>query len=532
MNATKGIGFRLALLAVVCLSVASAAASDGDGAPQRQPYIDEILSARWEAAKVKASPLATDAEFLRRAYLDLVGRIPNLQEAAAFLESREPNKRAKLVDYLLEHPDYAKNMANTWTMLLVGRRPQGNRVDSEALASWLRKQFGENRPWNEVAHDLIAAQGSNKDNGAANYVLAHKQDGAVNLTSITTRVFLGQQIQCTQCHDHKSNDWKQDHFWGINAFFKGVRSREITRADQNGTEAYAYTEVYDEPSEAYASFDRSNGTVGVAFPMFLDGTKISRGTDVDRRRALADAITSADQKQFARAYVNRAWSLLMGRGIVHPVDDFGDHNPPAVPELIDKLAVDFKSSGYDTKALFRWIANSRVYQLSSKVNKDNEKDETLYSHKMARPMSPEQLFDALITATAAHRTGGANMDRVRRDWLNQFTVAFANDEETESNAFQGTIPQALMLMNGDLMARATDGSPGSFLAETLQNSQGSRAPAEYIVNRLYLAALSRPPSTQELRRMSAYFQSSTDPRGVIEDLFWSLLNSSEFILNH
>jgi hypothetical protein len=534
---------RLAVLGALCLlsltlvshlgsGKRALAADDPDRVAPRQPYLDEMLRARWAAAKVKPSPIASDPEFLRRAYLDFLGRVPNLAETESFLLARDSNKRAKLIERLLEHPDFAKNLANEWLIALVGRRPQGNRVDTSALATWLRRQFAENKSWRETADALISARGSNQENGAVNFSMAHMQDDAVNLTSITTRVFLGQQIQCTQCHDHPANDWKQDDFWGINAFFKGMRTREVSKSTATGSEVYDYTELYDEPSDAYSTFERRNAAIGISFPTYLDGRKISQGTDVDRRRELANFIASPENEQFARAFVNRTWAHFMGRGFVHPVDDFGPHNPPTYPELLDRLANDFRSSGYDVKALVRWIANSEAYQLSSLVTKDNEKDETLYSRRWPRAMTPEQLFDSLITTTAAHRAAGGNSDAKRREWLAQFVVAFGNDEETETTSFQGTIPQALMMMNGELMERATDGSPGSFLAETLARSQLQRSPAEYIVHRLYLAALSRPPTSLELRRAAAYFNSFPDPKGVIEDLFWSLLNSSEFVLNH
>src|SRR5439155_20388376 len=181
----------------------------------------------WEKAGVKPVRQANDEEFLRRAYLDLLGRIPNVQEARAFLATRETGKREKLVEYLLNHPDYAKNFATQWTVLLIGRGNQGRMVDRPALTGWLRKQLASDRPWNEIVRDLVAATGSNKENGAVNYVLAHLEFGAVPLTSRTTRLFLGQQIQCTQCHDHPSNEWKQRDFWGINAFFQGIRTEEV-----------------------------------------------------------------------------------------------------------------------------------------------------------------------------------------------------------------------------------------------------------------------------------------------------------------
>jgi len=202
--------------------------------PARLDFIDEQIKDAWEQASVKPSKVCTDEEFLRRVYLDILGRIPNIEEAQAFLGSKESGKRAKLVNYLLEQPDFAKNFATQWTILLVGRGRQERGVDRGALTAWLRREFKDERPWHEMAYDLITAKGSSKENGATNFALSHLEFGAVPLTSITTRVFLGQQIQCTQCHDHPSNDWKQADFWGINAFFKGTHKEEIRKEDASG----------------------------------------------------------------------------------------------------------------------------------------------------------------------------------------------------------------------------------------------------------------------------------------------------------
>jgi hypothetical protein len=383
--------------------------------------------------------------------------------------------------------------------------------------------------------DLVAAQGSNKEIGAVNFALAHRDDDAINLTSYTTRLFLGQQIQCTQCHDHPSNDWKQADFWGINAFFKGIRARDVMRTDNTGAEVYDYTELADEPTDAYSTFETRSAMVGIAFPTFLDGRKISQGTDVDRRPALASFITERDNLQFSRAFVNRVWGHFLGRGFVQPVDDFGDHNPPSHPELLDRLAEDFRDSGYNIKALIRWVAGSRAYHLTSIMTRSNDKDETLFSHMMLKPMTPEQLFDSLLVATDAHKAGGdAETDQRRDEWLRQFVFAFANDEEDEGTTFQGTIPQALTMMNGDLISRATGGQRGSFLARLRDDAAaGARGkPDVFVINHLYLAALSRYPTQAEMARGQRYFASNPDTLAVMQDLFWSLLNANEFILNH
>jgi hypothetical protein len=534
-------GLALALIASPLLVVKNAdAAGPSPTAIERKPtgpklpFIDTLIQDGWKKAGVQPAKLASDEEFMRRVYLDLVGRIPSPQEARAFLATRESDKREKLVEYLLNHPDFAKNFANQWTVLLIGRSNQGRMVDRPALTNWLRKQFGSDRPWNEIVRELVFSTGSNKENGAVNYVLAHLEFEAVPLTSLTTRLFMGQQIQCTQCHNHPSNDWKQEDFWGINAFFKGIKSEEVTKADSTGLEAYDHTEVRDEPTDSFARFDKRNGMVGIAFPKFLDGKKISQGPDVLRRSELAKLICGPNNEMLAKSFVNRMWAHFMGRGFVNPVDDMGPHNPPSHPELLDQLAKQFHESGYDVKQLCRWIACSRVYQLSSAQKKASEKDENLFAQMQLKPMGPEQLFDSLLTATGAHRSStGEERDRKRDAWMRQFIFTFANDETEESSSFQGTIPQALMMMNGEIMTEALSGKPGSFIATVIDSAQRqSRSPAHFMVDSIYIAALSRHPTSKELTAAGHYFDEYPDSLQVLQDLFWALLNSNEFILNH
>jgi hypothetical protein len=497
-------------------------------------FIDTLIEEGWKKAGVKPAKAASDDEFMRRAYVDLVGRIPNVQEARAFLSMREPDKRGKLIEYLLEHPDFGKNLATQWTVLLIGRGNQGQMVDRGALSSWLRKQFASDRPWNEVVRDLVSSTGSNKENGAVNYVLAHLEFDAVPLTSRTTRLFLGQQVQCTQCHDHPSNDWKQMDFWGINAFFKGMRAERVTAPSATGMEAYDHTDLSDMPTDSYVRFDRRDGMVGIAFPRFLDGRKISQGTDVVRRTELGKLIADPDNQAMAKAFVNRTWAHFLGRGFVEPVDDFGPHNPPSHPELLDQLAKEFKESGYSVKKLCRWITNSRAYQQSSVKAKPTEKEEGLFCKMQLKPMTPEQFFDSLLTATRAHRAGAGDEEHKKRDaWLRQFLFTFANDEADESTNFQGTIPQALMMMNGELMQEALSGKPGSFLGEVCeQAAHNSRSPEAFMVDSIYLAALSRHPNNKEVTQARQFLSSYPDSLQVLQDLFWALLNSNEFVLIH
>lgn len=530
----------LAVAALIVLAASRPTSADG---PKEKPtrtagakldYVDAMLKESWDSASIKPSKMASDEEYLRRAYLDVLGRTPNIREANDFLRVKEAGKRAKLVEYLLAHSDYPKNFATRWKVILLGRKAQPREVDSGAMTSWLRRQFAENRPWDEFARDLLTAQGSNKENGPVNFTLAHMMDGAVNLTSLTTRVFLGQQIQCTQCHDHPSNDWKQADFWGINAFYKGLKREQVYKANAaTGTETIDHYELSDVPTDKWSDFERRDARIGTAPPTFLDGRKISPNADVNRREALAKFITEPANDSFSQAFVNRMWGHFFGRGFVHPVDDFGPQNPASHPELLEKLGKDFKASGHDIKALVRWIMNSDAYNLTSVTVKENEKDETLFSHMNLKPMTPEQLFDSLIVATAAHKAGGEDNSRRRDTWLNQFLFTFANDEGEESLNFQGTIPQALMMMNGELIDQATCGKPGTFLVDLLERAklQSKGAVDAFVINQLYLAALSRYPSRGELTKARAYLTNNEDTTGVIADMFWALLNSNEFVLN-
>ncbi|WP_337174199.1 DUF1549 domain-containing protein [Paludisphaera sp.] len=534
---------RAALTAgIVAVAAACCIAADGPEAPSPgasrgsadvASFLDPPLRAAWQEAELKPAPPAKDEEFLRRAYLDILGRIPTVAEAREFLAAKGADKRARLVDHLLEHVDYPKNFATVWTNLLLGRGRQERNVDRDALASWLRKQIAANRPWDDVVYDLVTATGSNKENGAVNYTIAHLEGDAVPLTSRSTRLFLGRQLQCVQCHDHPQNDWKQADFWGVNAFYRGLKVEEKRVADAAGLERVDHVELSDVPTGAFARFDRRNGMMGVAFPRFIDGRKVDNPEQALRRVELGKLIVDPESDMLAQATVNRAWAHFMGRGFVNPVDDIGPHNPPVLEEAFEALTEEFRASGHDVKQLIRWITSSAAYQASSvrPAKKEHPEDE-LFSVMALRPMSPEQLFDSLLTATAAHRPGTGRDDARRESWMRQFLFTFGNDEDDETTSFQGTIPQSLMMMNGDLMRDALSGKPGSFLADALEQARRSRRPAAFMVDQLYMAALSRRPTSAESSSAVRYLESYPDAMPFLQDLFWALLNSNEFILNH
>lgn len=529
---------RGAWAAALALAVAFPVAQAGDDGPKPKPaYIDEMIAEAWKEAEIAPSPVASDAEFLRRAYLDLLGRVPNMAEAKEFLALKDSDKRAKLIDKLLAHPDFPRNFAIVWTNILIGRNNDTQDLNPNALRTWLRRQFADNRPWNEIARELIAAEGDTKTNGATNFVYAHLQDSAVNLTSNTTRIFLGQQIQCTQCHDHPSNDWKQADFWGINAFLRHTKGEQQRVTDPvTGREVVDSVKLVDEvPDDLLVSFDRRNGLVEAVGPKYLDGRTLERSEGLKLRATLAQFVTEPENEDFPKAFVNRMFAHFLGRGIVHPVDDFGDHNQPTLPDLLDQLAADFQEDGYDVRNVIRWICASKAYNLTSQATSNNKADDIYYSHMALKPMTPEQLYESLLTATNADKAGsGDEKDNRRSNFARQFVSTFSNDEGGESINFQGTIPQALLMMNGREIIDATSGKPGTFLGKLWDEAKLQRGdPRAFLINHIYLAALSRTPNPKEMKAAVAFFGGDRlRPDTVAQDLFWALLNSNEFVLNH
>jgi hypothetical protein len=506
-------------------------------------YVDQQIRQAWSDNEVKPSAVASDEEWVRRAYLDLIGRIPSLEETTTWLKDDSPRRKVALVDSLLEHPDYVRNFTAIWTNHCIGRGTP-RRVNRPAMEKFFRETFAKNRPWNDVVQDLVTAEGHFEENGAVNYILAQTQmrDEAVQLTAKTTRLFLGIQVQCTQCHNHPFNDWQQSQFWQFNSFFRQVRRIDRRKQDPNtGRLVDDYSEVVRGNFSGPVYFEKRNGLMQVAFPE-VDGRKVDPDGE-DRRAELSRLLVepvSGETPLIAKAFVNRVWAHFMGYGFTRPVDDMGPHKPASHPEILDRLAADFVSANYDVKQLIRWIANCEAYSLSSKSDAKNEIDNPaagempLFSHAYLKSMEAEQLYDSLIVATNAHQSGNAGWDtqeQQRRRWMQQFIVAFDNDENDEATTFNGTIPQALMLMNSELTDTAVSAEPGSFLHQVLSESRSSDAKR---FQQLYLAALSRYPTRGEVSRARKLFRAyGPDGRvAAFQDLFWALLNSNEFIFIH
>jgi len=532
-------------------------AGSGGGTGEVVKLINTTLAASWKENKVTPSAPADDHEFIRRASLDIIGRIATPREIEEFLKQPQESRRAWLVERLLKSEDYAKHWANLWTTWLLTRSGVFGRGQyHEQMQTWLEDQFAQNRPLNQLATALITAEGKNTENGAVNFVLAHVGDPVpapdvprsghfemVPITSRISRLFLGIQTQCTQCHDHPFDaKLKQNHFWGINAFLRQVR-REGTppMMRMDSTVPLTLKDDLSVNNEATVYFEKRNGVILPARAQFLDGTRLTleerEGGKVPlqglgRRQELARLIT--EHPNFGKALVNRMWGHFFGKGFVNPIDDFNDQNTPSHPELLEELGAKFKHYGFDQKALIRWIANSQGYQLSSAANKTNEKPENdvLFSRMLLKSMSPETLFESLMTATLPPQSKDAKKD-LRNKWLGELITNFGDDEGNEVS-YNGTIVQALMMMNGaDLNGAIAPSAAGEGLvAGLVKKHRGVMRP---IVTDLYLHALNRLPTARELEGIAKSLPMRTRDRDAYapyQDLLWALVNSNEFSLNH
>ena len=507
-------------------------------------FIDQQLRQAWLDNEILPSEAATEEEWVRRIHLDLCGRIPTLEEVKSFLKDKNPRKRFVLIETLLADEDYVTNFTTIWTNNSIGRATP-RRVSRTGMEKFYREAFAKDRPWNEIVVDIVTASGHYEENGAVNYTLAQmqNQDDGVQLTATTTRLFLGLQVQCTQCHNHPFNKWQQDQFWEYNSFFRQVKKMEHRKLDPNtGGMVDDYSEVLWQDFSGPVYYEKRSGMMQVAFPRF-EGHEVDPGGDTDRRTEFGRLLTESIDGQaphIAQAMVNRMWSHFFGYGFTRPVDDMGPHNPASHPELLDRLSHEFVASGYNIKQLIRTICAAEAYGLGSQFNNKNKSDDPaageipLFSHLYLKSMQAEQMYDSLIVASNAHQSGRGGwsaQEEQRQKWMQQFVVVFENDENDESTTFNGTIPQALMMMNSDLIDKACSIERGSFLFETM--SKPGTEPQK--IQELYLAALSRYPTRFEISKFQKMLSGNSYRNNKLDgyqDLFWALLNSNEFVLIH
>lgn len=525
-------------------------------------FINERIRQSWTDNEVGPSPVADDSEWIRRVHLDVVGHIPEAEVVAEFLKDDDPSKRSKMIDRLLDDDAYVRNFTTMWTNLCIGRRTP-RRVSRMGMQKFFREAFARNRPWDEVVYDIISAEGHFEENGAVNFLLAQMtmRDEQVQATAKTTRLFFGIQVQCTQCHNHPFNDWQQSQFWQFNSFFRQARRVDHRKPDpETGRLVDDYSEIVFQDFNYPVFYEKRNGLMQMADPAFM-GDVVKRsdevGSGTNLRETLAKIAIEGENPLVAKAMVNRTWGQFFGYGFTKPVDDMGPHNAASHPALLERLSAEFVKSNYDLKQLVRWICNSEAYNLTSQykaglkvadgdwkrdaegmpIDPGNEIDNPaageipLFSHMYVKSMEAEQLYDSLIVATNAHRSGRSSWDQAeqqRQRWLQQFVIAFGTDEGDETTTFNGTIPQALMMMNGELVRNAVSADKGGYLREALESETKDTAR----IQNLYLATLSRYPNSREISTAKRVMAGSRDPLAAYQDLFWALLNSNEFIFVH
>jgi hypothetical protein len=536
MNERLRSGLAAAAFLLVVGTAAAGPAASGD-AQALAAEIDRQVAHRWAEAGAVPAPRADDAEFVRRLYLDLAGRIPTVEEARSFLADDRPDMRARLVERLLSGPRYVAHFTNVWRAALLPEA--GNnfqvRLQQGGFEAWLKGQLTRNAGYDRMVRELLTAPvgggGSGPlallsvaEPGPLPYYLA-KEFKPENLAAGTARVFLGVSVECAQCHNHPFAEWKREQFWGFAAFYSGIKSQRLMDFLLPAGEDIGRREA------------TIPGTDKVVRARFLDGTEPAWAADTGSRAALAEWVTARENPYFARAAVNRSWAYFLGTGLVEPIDELvGPNSEPSHPELLDLLARQFAANKFDVKYLIRVITATRAYQLSSAATHASQDNPRLFARMPLRGLTAEQLFDSLATATGYRDSGGGD-DLITglvggaRSARSGFLTRFAASERAAES--QTSILQALSLMNGKVTASASTLGRSETLAAVAD------APFLTLAERvetLYLASLSRPPDAREQERAEKFVRAAGPGRAAasnaLADLFWALLNSPEFVLNH
>jgi hypothetical protein len=490
--------------------------------PAENNYIDRLTFDKLRQMQITPSDLCSDEEFVRRVYLDLLGALPKPEESAAFLADTDPAKRNKLVDALLERPEYAEFWALKWADLL---RLNGKKVGTAVpkFHRWLVASIRDNMPYDKFAEELLTSTGSTFDHPAANYFRTAADTN--DCTETTAQLFLGIRIQCAKCHNHPFERWTQDNYYGIGAFFNRVQRKPAANADELVVWVARGGEVTQ---------PRTGKQMKPWLP--LAGEAEIPG-EADRRDALVEWLARPDNPFFAKAEVNRLWGHLFGRGIVEPVDDFRASNPPSNAALLDALAEDFAKHGFDRKHILRTMLTSRAYQLSSRSNDFNKNDSKYFSHMKTRLLSAEQLLDAICRVTgidekyAGLPAGTRATQLPAPDGDNYFLKVFGQparemacqcERSSESN-----LSQALQMINGPVIHGKLTNENNRLRKLATAGKSNSE-----IIDELYLSALCRHPGPEEVAAAEKHIAAQPERMQGLEDVCWALLNAKEFLFQH
>lgn len=498
----------------------------------RNNFIDDLILAKLSRLQIPPSPAAEESDFLRRAYLDTIGVLPTVEETKSYLADPGTDKRSRLIESLLARTEYVDYWAYQWSDLLLLNSNRLRPAAVWAFYRWIREQVAANRPWNEFAKEIVTASGSTLENGATNFFVLHKDPQ--DLTESMSVTFLGMSIGCARCHDHPLERWTLDDYYGLANLFGRVQQKN-TEVDGESVVYAALQGEVKHPTKPQP-----------APPRPLDGTALPFDDAGDRREHLATWLTAPENPYFARAIVNRVWANYMGRGLVEPVDDLRLTNPASNPELLEALAQDLVSHNYDVKHLIRTIMSSAAYQRSSTAIPGNSTDDRFYSHYLPKRMSAEVLLDSLSQVTGAPTkfegfpAGWRALQLPDSNVTSYFLSSFGRPAREFPCACERTedpsITQSLHLSNGETLNQKLQGPEGK-IAAAIQAKQSN----EQIIEDLFLAALCRPPTMEELRQIQEVIpafkedageEEKQERRDAIEDAFWSVLTSKGFLFVH
>jgi len=517
-------------------------ALEGERAARRADALieREVLSGDEDAGEaIDVASITDDETYLRRVTLDLIGELPTAEEITAFVLDPRPNKREALVDRLLADPRYGTNWGRYWRDVILYRRN-----DERALLAYrsgeqyLADSLNQNKPWDEIAREMLTATGNLAEDGQT-ILLAAQWNETEDRASEASRIFLGIQIQCAQCHDHKTDRWKREQFHELAAFFPRIRVRPIrVEGQRRGFELVSIDRVPPRIQKRIGGLehrmpdldDASAKGTPIKPEFFLSGEGLDFGaTDKERRRQLADWITSPENKWFATAFVNRMWGELVGAGFYEPIDDLGPDREPVAPKTVRFLASQFVAHGYDVKWLMRTIVLTDAYQRENRPTSSSESD--LFACASSQRLRADQLFSALTAALDIDESSAAANKRrgpkygPARTLRGQFNAIFGFDPSTPADEISSSIPQALALMNSPGIERSLRATPNSVLGRLLKSTDDD----EQVIVELYLRTLAREPSAEEIETTLEYVDSVGSRVEAFEDVLWALVNTSEFL---
>ena len=492
-----------------------------------QGFVDELIAAEWKKLALSPVVLASNEEFIRRVYLDLIGTLPAPDEVRAFLTDASGNKRTKLIDALLARPEYVDYWALKWSDLLRAHRRSLGEKGMASFTAWLKERLRGNAPIDQITRELITAEGNLYTSGPVAFYFVDKTPE--ELAETTAQIFCGIRLTCARCHHHPFEVWGQEDYYSLASFFTGV-----SRKDNREQGMFGGAQGIKLAAAAPMKHPRSGAELK---PRAFGWQPAAEAGGADVRRPLAEWLTGPDNPRFARTVVNRYWGYLLGRGLVHPIDDLSTTNPPVFPSVLDALTADFVAHKYDLKQLLRTIANSGVYQRASDIDPAIDAEGKYFTRRIPFRLPAEVLLDA-VNQAAGTKEGFANLPEGMRAITlpdsnvdSYFLTTFGRPRRTSTcecdRMNRLDLSQVLHLANGEAIHGKVTAAGGR-VAKLLEGKATDAA----VIEELYLATLSRMPSAGERETASKFLASVPSRKEAAEDLLWTLLNCSEFVMNH